>query len=271
MEGILDKEIEIICYGCGRGEYPENTIEAIKHCQSVNPSWRIDLDLQITKDNEIVLFHDYNTLRRTGKDCNINELNLNEVQELNAGYYFGFGNYYPYRENPIKIPTLKEVFSIFEKAKFILDVHTNNLQAVDIIIEIIEKYVLPKQIIIVSHYDKVIQEFKKKRPNWTFGAATQEVKKTVFSSFLFLDFLFPLKSDVLLIPIKFNNLTLLNKRVLKHIKRRNKKIIVWQKEGKSNDDVVCIENKTDYLNLKQMGVDGIYTEFPKLFNTILNN
>ena len=148
--------MEIICYGCGRGEFPENTMQAIEHCQNVNSSWRIDLDLQITKDKEIVLFHDYNTLRRTGKDYNIFSLNLNEVQKLNAGYNFSFGNHYPYRENPITIPTLKKVFSKFNKANFILDIHTINIEAVDIIIEIIENFVLPKQIIIVSQYYTII-------------------------------------------------------------------------------------------------------------------
>jgi len=261
---------EIICYGCGRGENPENTIKAIEHCQNINPDWRIDLDLQITKDAEIVLFHDYNAKRRTGENYNIFNLTIDEVKKLNAGFYFQKNGEFPFRKKPIKIPTLAEVYIKFPNAKFVLDIHTNNKEAIDKIIELTETYAIDNDIIIVSHYDTVIKKFKNKRPDWIFGAATKEVKKTVFSSFLFLDFLFPLKSDVLLIPIKFNNITLLTNRVLKHIKSRDKKIIVWKKEGKTNDDVICIENKKEFDELKNKGVDAVYSEYPEQFNKVFD-
>ena len=266
----MNKEPEIICYGCGRGENPENTILAIDHCQKINPNWRVDVDLQMTKDHEIVLFHDYNTKRRTGKDYDISNLTLNEVKKLNAGYYFQKNGKYPFRKKPIKVPTLKEVLIKYPKTKFILDVHTDDAKAIDEIIEIIKRYGTNNDIIIVSHYDRVIRQFKNKRSNWIFGAGTNEVKKMVFSSFMFLDFLFPLESDVLLIPIQFNNIKLLTKRVLKHAKKRNKKIIVWKKEGKSNDNVICIENKKEYHDLSSKHIDGIYTEFPERFKTLLS-
>ena len=80
--------MDIICYSCGRGENPENTIEAIAHCQRVNPQWRIEMDIQMTSDNHLVLFHDYETKRTTGVEKQINNLTLNEVKELNAGYNY---------------------------------------------------------------------------------------------------------------------------------------------------------------------------------------
>ncbi len=232
--------MEIICYGCGRGENPENTIEAIRHCQTVNPNWQVEMDLQITKDGEIVLFHDYNAKLITGVDKNIFDLNLNEITALNAAKNFKVKEAYPYRGNPIKIPTLIEVLKLFPKAKFVLDVHTNRLEAVDKIINIIDEFEVENQIVIVSQYDKTITYFKEKRANWTYGAATNEVKKMVYSSFLFLDSLFPIQSDVLLIPVKFGNITLLTKRVIKHINQRNKKIWVWMYEG---EKVITIESK----------------------------
>ena len=80
----------IICYSCGRGENPENTIKGIKHCQEINPNWRIEMDIQITSDDQLVLFHDYETKRTTGEDKLINELSLAEVKQLNAGYHFAY-------------------------------------------------------------------------------------------------------------------------------------------------------------------------------------
>lgn len=92
--------MEIVCYGCGRGENPENTIEGIHHCQSINPDWWIEMDIQITKDEKLVLFHDYQTKRITGVNNKIHQLTLTEIQQLNAGYNFNVENKFIYREKP---------------------------------------------------------------------------------------------------------------------------------------------------------------------------
>lgn len=255
--------MEIICYSCGRGENPENSIEGIKHCLEVNPNWRIEMDLQMTKDGRIILFHDYETKRTTGVENKIQELDLDTVKKLNSGYNFKVGSKFPYRQNPIKIPTLEEVCIAFPNAKLLLDVHTNNLKAVDKIIGIIEQNRMEKQIIVVSHYDQVLNEFKLKRPNWNYGASTKEVKKMVYSSFLFLDNLFPIKSDILMLPVKFDTIKLMTNRVITHVKKRDKQLWVWLNEGK---EVVTVNSKRELNELESIGVNGIFTEFPAKLN-----
>ena len=251
--------MEIICYSCGRGEKPENTIEGIRHCQKVNVDWRIEMDLQITNDGEIVLFHDYDTESITGVENKIQELNLDSVKKMNAGHNFKIGSEFPYRKKPIGIPTLEEVCQSFPNARLLLDIHTDNLNAIDKIIEIIERNEMEKQIVVVSHYDRISTEFKVKRPNWEYGASTKEVKKMVYSSFLFLDSFFPIKSDILMLPIKFGNIKLLTKRVINHIKTRDKRLWVWLNEGK---EVITVNTEKDLTQLEKIGADGIFTEFP---------
>jgi glycerophosphoryl diester phosphodiesterase len=263
--------MEIICYSCGRGEHPENTIEGIRHCQKINPDWRIEMDLQMTQDGQIILFHDYETERTTGVKNKVQEMDLGSVKKLNSGHNFKVGADFPYRKNPTKIPTLEEVCQEFPKAKLLLDVHTNNLSAIDKIIGIIERNGMEKQIVVVSHYDKVSAEFKTKRPNWEYGTATKEVKNMVYSSFLFLDSFFPIKSDILMLPVKFGSIKLLTKRVVKHVKKRDKRLWAWLNEGK---EVITINSKRDLDELEKNGVDGIFTEFPAKLNgeiTVANN
>lgn len=265
---IIDKEkiMDIVCYSCGRGEKPENTIEGIRHCQKINPDWRIEMDIQLTKDGHLVLFHDFNTKKITGQNKQINELELSSVKELNPGYNFKVRDNFPYRDNPIKIPTLSEVCTQFPKAKLLLDIHTNDLTSTDKVIEIIELKSIQDQVIIVSEYDEVLDDIKKKRPNWKYGAAEKEAKKTVYSSFLFLDNLFPIQSDILMIPVKYWNFKVLNSRIISHIKKRNKEIWVWRKEGKKVETIDTIE---EYCKYKQKGIDGIFTEFPSKLNSEL--
>ncbi len=259
-------EMEIICYSCGRGENPENTIIGIEHCQSVNPNWRIEMDIQITKDERLVLFHDYNTKRITGEDKQINELTLDETRELNVGYNFKFENQYVYRNNPIQIPELESVFKQFPQAKLLLDVHTNNLLATEKLIELVEKYSLVGNIIVASHYDEVIAAFKGKRPNWKYGVPANEAKKMIYSSFLYLDNLFPIKSDVLMLPQKAGKINVLTKRVINHAKKRNKKLWAWMYEG---EIVKNVDSRAELLKMKEIGADGVFTDYPqKLINEI---
>ncbi|MEE9373065.1 MAG: hypothetical protein V3V00_08430 [Saprospiraceae bacterium] len=107
----------------------------------------------------------------------------------------------------------------------------------------------------------MIKEIKKKRTLWPYGEATQEVKNLLFSSFLRIDmFLFPLKSDILVIPVKHGKVDTLTDRIIKHVKKRNKKLRVWMYEGKY---VETIETKSQYEVLKTRGVDGVFTDCPE--------
>lgn len=255
--------MEIICYSCGRGENPENSIEGIQHCLKVNPNWRIEMDLQITKDEHIILFHDNDTERTTGVKNVIHEMTLNSVKKLNPGYNFKVGSEFPYRQKPIEIPTLEEVCKLFPGAKFLLDIHTENRIAINKIIQIIERNRMEKQMVIVSQYDHILSEFKVLRPNWEYGAPTKEVKRMVYSSFLFLDHLFPIKSNILMLPVQFGNIKLLTTRVINHVKNRNIKLWVWLSEGTK---VVTVNSKTELNALNDIGVNGVFTEFPAKLN-----
>ncbi|MFS4445372.1 glycerophosphodiester phosphodiesterase family protein [Maribacter sp. 2307UL18-2] len=254
--------MEIICYSCGRGEHPENTIEGIKHCQRINADWRIEMDVQMTSDHHLVLFHDYETKRTTGEDKLLSKLNFSQVKKLNAGYNFKIDGTYPYRLASVKIPELTEVFQKFPKAKLILDIHTNNPIVVDILIDLIDTKFQGGDFIIASEYDEIIRKLKSRKPSWKYGVSAKEAKRMLYSSFLYLDGLFPVKSDILMLPKKYGRINVLSKRVIHHAKKRNKPIWAWMYEGTY---VKTIETKEEMELLRKIGIEGIFVEFPEKF------
>lgn len=251
--------MEVICYACGRGEFPENTMEAIANCQEVNSQWRIEMDLQLTKDNEVVLLHDEQTGRTTGQDGLVAELSLDELQKLNAGYSFEKDDTFPFRNLKLSVPTLKQVFQTYPGINVLLDVHSANLAIVPLIIDLIEDHNMKDQVVIVSKYDEIVSAFKIVKPKWTYGAATREVKKLIYSSFLKLDRFFPLKSDILMIPLKYGKMTVLTSQIIRHAQKRNKSIWAWMEEGES---VVTVNSVSEMKQLERQGVKGCFTEFP---------
>lgn len=88
-----------ICHrGLHNKDFTENGLNAFKN--AIENNMAFELDVHLTKDNEIVVFHDSDTKRITNKEGIIEELTLKEIKE---NYRLGDGS---------TIPTLKEVFEL---------------------------------------------------------------------------------------------------------------------------------------------------------------
>lgn len=84
--------------GCSM-QYPENSIEAFLQAANMPGVVGVEFDVQLTKDGEVVVFHDENVSRVTNGNKGIAEYTLNELKELWIA---------PDDERQTKIPTLRE-------------------------------------------------------------------------------------------------------------------------------------------------------------------
>ena len=80
---------------------PENTMPAFEKAYEIGVN-SIELDVQMTKDGEIIVMHDDNLRRTTGVDKNVWEVTYDEIKDLDNGSFFSkeFAG--------TKIPTLEE-------------------------------------------------------------------------------------------------------------------------------------------------------------------
>ncbi len=77
---------------------PENSLSAFK--KAMDEGVGIELDVQLSKDGKIVVFHDYSLLRMTGETCSLSEKNFHEIQTLKLG------------KTEETIPSFEEVLSL---------------------------------------------------------------------------------------------------------------------------------------------------------------
>ena len=93
---------------------PENTLAAFDLGASYAPD-ALELDIQMTRDGEIVVIHDPTVDRVTEGHGPVASYTLAELQRLDAGYLFtpDGGQSYPFRGQGVRIPTLLEVFERF--------------------------------------------------------------------------------------------------------------------------------------------------------------
>lgn len=59
---------------------PENSLAAFQ--RAVEAGYGIELDVQLSADGHVVVFHDYNLKRMTGLDREVKDLNLSQLKEL---------------------------------------------------------------------------------------------------------------------------------------------------------------------------------------------
>ncbi len=64
-------------------DVPENSLQAFE--KAVQAGYGIELDVQLSSDGEVMVFHDYNLVRMTGKDAKLASLTGEELRALSLG------------------------------------------------------------------------------------------------------------------------------------------------------------------------------------------
>jgi len=140
---------------------PENTLSAIKLAWEYGAT-AVEIDIQLTRDNEIVVIHDKNTKRVGNLNMNIKKSLLKELKTIDVG---AFKNSKWQGE---KIPTLSEVLeTIPPKGKLIIEIKCG-VKILEPLRNLLQNAsVYNYQIEIISFNRKVLTEFKKLMPQYT--------------------------------------------------------------------------------------------------------
>lgn len=100
---------------------PENTLAAFQLAIDQGAK-AIELDVQLTQDQEVIVFHDVHLGRTTDGTGRVKDFTLAEIKSLNAGLSFS-----PAYQNQI-IPTLKEVLDFLPQDIF-LNIELKNMHS----------------------------------------------------------------------------------------------------------------------------------------------
>ena len=187
---------------------PENSILAFKKALKYNYS--IELDIQMTKDNVIVVFHDNNLERMTKINNKISNMTYNEIKSI---YLLSTKE---------KIPTLEEVLKLIDN-KVLINIEIKYDKKyklmIDNLINLLNKY---KGNYLVQSFDyKVLLYLKNKYPNIQRGLLISNNKNKLAKYIL----------DIINIKLLNINFISISKKLLnnkKYIKLINKyKTFIW--------------------------------------------
>lgn len=115
MKPIIDKTLIFAHRGASAYE-PDNTMEAFELAHKMGADG-IELDVRLTADGEVVIFHDNTLDRVTNMRGTIPEYTLSELKVMDVGYSFSGGKRTNYR-----IATLDEVYDFIAPLDMIVNV-----------------------------------------------------------------------------------------------------------------------------------------------------
>lgn len=236
----------------GAALWPENTLESFRGGLAAGCGW-IETDVHMTRDGEIVTFHDHGLRRTTNGRGRIRDLSLAELRQLDAGYNFSpDGRSFPFRGKGITVPTLAELVELDPTARINVEIKQLQPSMVAALWRFINERGLHDRMLVASESADTVREFR----NLARGTvATSAGKREAFAFWLaaragLIDRL-PIEYDALQVPIGFRGLAVVTPAFVEAAHRRGLQVHVW-----------TIDSLAQMKWLIDVEVDGIMTDHP---------
>ena len=209
-------------------DIPENSLLAFK--TALKKHIPIEFDIQITKDNKLVIFHDDNLLRMTGVDKNIQDMDYKDIEKLHL------------LNTKQKIPTLKEALNLIN-GKVLIDVEIKDTKKKDKVIELVldELKSYKGEVLLKSFNPIIVKKIKKKTKQYKLGLLIAYHYENKLFNFLF-------KTNIPLYYLKPDFIAI-NKNIIneKYYNKMKKKYYIFLWTIRSTKERESYQKK--YLNL----------------------
>ena len=218
---------------------PENTTNSFQIAIDNNMDG-IELDVQLTKDNYLVVYHDQ-ALEYEGKLTKINTLTLEQINTINVNTQFK-------NLPPHNIPQLEDVIKIIPNG-IILNIEIksydsnlfNNLES--ILVDLIKKYSIEEKVIISSFNPFIVKKTKALSKSITTAFIWSSKSYYAYKLSLYYS-----KPDAFHIDIKD-----VNQNIIQWVKKRNLQVYAY-----------TVNSTEDLEKARKYGLHGIFTDNPNI-------
>jgi glycerophosphoryl diester phosphodiesterase len=240
---------------------PENTLPAFRMAVERYRTQMLELDVHLTRDGEVVVAHDSTLERCTDATGPIAALTLAELRRVNAGYRFtpDEGRTFPFRDQGIHIPTLREVLRAFPGPRINLEMKPEAPGTEDVLHDVLRHEGALDRVCMGSEYDSVAERLAARMPDachfYPRDALTTFVLSVRGGETPPVD---P-RYTVLDMPLYFGEIRLVDEDFLRTTESHGKWVNVW-----------TVDDPEEMRRLVSERVGGIMTDRPDLLRRILD-
>ncbi|MDW0115842.1 glycerophosphodiester phosphodiesterase [Sporosarcina thermotolerans] len=245
---------------------PEHTLAAFSKSAELGVNG-FAIDIRLTKDEEIIVFHDETADRTTDFSGKISEYTLDELKNADAGYMFvdDEGNY-PYRDKGEKIITLRELLHAYPQMLIAInlkdspDTYEGSLMPSKLW-RLLEETGAEDRVIVISSFDEQTDRFNLYAQNKVAtGAGNDEVRKAYAAYSSKFGHLYNPRADLFCIPEKLGVFPMNTESFINFLSSLN--VAVYY-----ND----VKDKETIERLLSIGAAGFVTDVPELVTEIIQH
>lgn len=241
----------------GRGLFPGNTLLYVREMARLGVD-AVELDLNLTADGHLVLIHDDVLDRTTDGKGRVIDYSLEELRRFKlATNWTRDGVSFPYRDSPLRIATIDEVFGEVADIPLIIELKNNDLAAARAMCAAIQRAGQQHRVIVSTFHKRVIDEFRRLCPEVTTGASLGDALLFYGAQLLHAERLLRPAYQTMQLPLRYFGLPVIRPRFLRAAHSLGLHISVWT------------ANAPEQMRwLTGLGVDGIVTDRPDILENL---
>jgi glycerophosphoryl diester phosphodiesterase len=233
------RTVEIIAHRGAAGSRPENTLAAINQAVIDRADW-IEIDVQETADDEVVVAHDSDFMKLAGVDLKVWDATMADLAEIDIGSWFD-----PSYSGE-RTPTLRQALDAVKgrgRVMIELKYYGHDVDLESRVARIVEEADMVSDVAVMSlKYDSV-RKMQALRPDWRYGVLAATA----------IGDLAALEADFLAI-----NTGQVSLQLIRRAHAQGKQIYVW-----------TVDEPLTMSRMISMGVDGLITNEPALTRQIM--
>jgi glycerophosphoryl diester phosphodiesterase len=219
---------------------PENTLAAVEHAITDGADW-VEIDVQEIADGTVIVFHDGDLRRLGGVSLRTRESTYDDLNQIDIGSWLA-----PQYADQ-RIPTLEQVLELCRnriRVNIELKYYGPDGNLEQSVIDIVERYEMESQVVLMSLKRSGILRAKSLRPDWTMGFLTAVALGNLT------------KIDVDFLAV---STSLATRSLIYSAHRAGKEVHVW-----------TVNDPVQMWALITRGVDNLITDVPALARTVLD-
>ena len=258
---VGDERPLIIAHRGGSIIFPENTMAAFEGAAKLGVDV-IEMDFQLTSDDKLVTMHDDSVDRTTNGTGLVREMDLEQIQNLDASTNFlDINGDNPWIDTHLPPLTIDQVLDRFLNSPHRLSFEIKNEGvegeiAAEVMYEAIRIRQMEKRVEIGSfHIESLYAMRNLSKGSIATSGAESEIQKCILLPMLQLDrwWLDPGPASVLQIPMEWDGINLATKGIVDRAHQHGQAVQFW-----------TINERESMDHLIEIGADGIMTDDPIL-------
>src|SRR5574341_67721 len=249
----------LIAHRGGSLEGPENTLVAFERAEALGADV-IETDVRLSRDGEVMVFHDADTRRITGAPGTIEERTRAELEQLDAAYgYTEDGHTFPWRGKGVRIPTLAAVLARFPRLRFNLEAKGKEERLAVALRDVLEAAHRERTVCVGAGNRAQARRLEALLPAYARYLPTLSAIPHFIAAWGLIPGRWASDEyDLAALPFRYFGLRVVSRRVVEHFRSRGMVVQIW-----------TVDAESEMRDLLDKKVGGIMSDRPSLLKRVM--